>query len=415
MIILSHPTGNANVRAAVNGLVKENLLSEFHTSIAAFTGTVLHRMGAFRPLSEIRRRQFDSRLKPVTRTWPTLEIGRLMATKMGLSGLVQHEKGAFCIDAVYKNLDKHTAVKLKRATGAIHAVYAYEDGAETSFYKAKKLNLQCFYDLPIGYWRAAQRLLKKEMERWPDWASTLTGFEDSDNKLSRKDEELRLADRIFVASQFTAQTLKDFPGTLAPVEIIPYGFPPVNCEPKSFHENGPKPLKLLFVGGLSQRKGIADLFAAVEKFGKHVQLTVVGRKTNNNCPSLDKALTKHRWIPSIANSEVIKLMRQSDVLVFPSLFEGFGLVITEAMSQGTPVITTERTIGPDIIKSGENGWIVEAGSTNALQLAIEKLIGNKRLIEKVGSAALETARLRPWDVYGNELALAIKKHLSFKN
>ena len=52
-------------------------------------------------------------------------------------------------------------------------------------------------------------------------------------------------------------------------------------------------------------------------------------------------------------------MREHDVFVFPSLFEGFGLVITESMSQGTPVITTDRTAGPDLIKNDENGWLLK--------------------------------------------------------
>ena len=50
-------------------------------------------------------------------------------------------------------------------------------------------------------------------------------------------------------------------------------------------------------------------------------------------------------------------MKEHDVLIFPSLFEGFGLVITEAMAQGTPVITTDRTAGPDVISDNENGCL----------------------------------------------------------
>src|SRR4051812_16027225 len=107
-LILSHPTGNANVRAAAYGLAKENLLFEFHTSIAVFAGGVLNRIGGFGPFSELRRRQFDSILKPITRTWPNFEVGRLAATKIGLHALTRHEKGKFCIDAVYRNLDKQT-------------------------------------------------------------------------------------------------------------------------------------------------------------------------------------------------------------------------------------------------------------------------------------------------------------------
>jgi glycosyltransferase involved in cell wall biosynthesis len=102
-------------------------------------------------------------------------------------------------------------------------------------------------------------------------------------------------------------------------------------------------------------------------------------------------------------------MQENDVFVFPSLFEGFGLVITEAMSQGTPVITTERTAGLDFIDNDDNGWLVKAGDTTALRFAIENLLANPEKIKKAGLAARETALKRPWQVYGKELAAAIKE------
>jgi len=100
-------------------------------------------------------------------------------------------------------------------------------------------------------------------------------------------------------------------------------------------------------------------------------------------------------------------MKASDVLVLPSLFEGFGLVITEAMSQGTPVITTERTAGPDLIEHGKNGWLVKAGSTESLMEAIHSVLTDRRLVSLVGREALETAKRRPWEMYSQELAAAV--------
>jgi glycosyltransferase involved in cell wall biosynthesis len=406
-VVFSHPTGNANVKAAANSLMEANLLSDFRTSIASFRGDFLDRLGAISALAEIRRRRFDSILKPVTHKWPWLETGRLVATKAGVKRLTKHETGLFSIDAVYRSFDKHVASKLKQLSKqGIGAIYAYEDAAAFSFREGKNWGLKCYYDLPIGYWRAARQFLEAEQERFPEWKTTLTGFSDSEAKLNRKDEELILADRIFVASEFTANTLQSFPGNLATIKVIPYGFPPVFA--RDYRNLSTKtPLKLLFVGGLSQRKGIANLFAAVEKIGTQVQLTVVGQKPSVKCTALDKALVQHTWIPTLPHPDILKLMRQQDVLIFPSLFEGFGLVITEAMSQGTPVITTERTAGPDLIVNDENGWLVEAGSTSALVNAIEHLLKKPNIVSDAGKAAMETARRRPWKKYGSELVQAI--------
>jgi len=74
------------------------------------------------------------------------------------------------------------------------------------------------------------------------------------------------------------------------------------------------------------------------------------------------------------------------------------------------VITTERTAGPDLISHGENGWIIKAGSEEALLNSIEHLLINRRSVAEVGRQAAETAKQRPWSTYGRELAGAIEKH-----
>lgn len=411
-IVFLHPTGNANVRAAAYGLAKSSLLYRFHTAIACFSGGLLAYLSRFRLFSEIRRRSFDEALKPFTKMSPSREIGRLIFSRLGITKFLKHEKGIFCIDSVYRNLDKRVALGLRNAKkNGAKAVYAYEDGAALTFRESRRLGLFCFYDLPTGYWRASRDLLDNEQKRWPQWAMTFTGFQDSDEKLARKDEELQLADCIFVASQFTAETLKSYPGKLKSIQIIPYGFPDVenDKEYRTFSES--TQLKLLFVGKLSQQKGIADLFAAIQIFGDKVQLTIVGQKANDDCPALNVELAKHTWFPSLPHESVIKIMREHDVLVFPSLFDGFGLVITEAMAQGTPVIATERTAGPSLIEHGVNGWLVKAGSTDELKTTIGHLLQFPEQISQVGKRAMETAKLRPWAVYSTELNDAILKHI----
>jgi glycosyltransferase involved in cell wall biosynthesis len=409
-IIIYHPQGNANVRASAAGLAEADLLQEFHTSIAVFPGSFLDVVAGAGILPEFRRRRFDETMQHFTRSSPAVELARLFSSKAGLKNLVKHETGRFSVDAVTRYLDKKVAASLTKARNkGVGGVYAYEDAATLSFHEAKRLGLKCFYDLPTGYWRAKLRILELEKQRFPEWQNTFLGLRDSQEKLARKDEEIRLADRIFVASQFTAHTLKDFPGTLPPVDIVPYGFPEVSSHTSPAKSQGSGPLKLLFVGNLSQQKGIANLFQAMEGLEKYVRLTLVGRKATEDCEALNSGLAKHRFIPGLPHHEILKIMREHDVLVFPTLFDGFGLVISEAMSQGTPVIATYNSAGPDLIEDGRNGWLVEAGSTQSLKATIEKLVGKPELIRKAGIEAGETARLRPWSVFRQELSNAINR------
>ena len=161
------------------------------------------------------------------------------------------------------------------------------------------------------------------------------------------------------------------------------------------------------MGGLSQRKGLSYLFEAVEGLENKVDLTIIGHKAVPNCNALNTALEQHHWIPSLSHDQVLACMREHDVFVFPSLFEGFGLVITEAMSQGVPVITTDRTAGPDIIEDGVDGWIVPAGSSIAIKEVFATILETPVIVEQFGLAAQQKAQTRPWSVYGQEMANAL--------
>lgn len=412
MVILSHPTGNQFVRYTASGLIQAQILQSFYTSIACFENDFLYQIGRFSKLAELRKRVFYTDLKPFTNTNPYHELMRQLSMKMNWESLIKHEFGKFSVDGVYSNHDYWVSKKLfqQQRKGA-KAIYAYEDAALQSFIKSKQVGLTNFYDLSIGYWRMGSQVLAIEKERQPLYASTLTGLLNSENKLVRKDEELALADNIIVASSFTKDTLNLYPNSLNKVTVIPYGFPEVTTR-NPFKEKTNKPLKLLFVGGLTQRKGIAEVFETANYFGKHIELTIIGHKTSNECKELDNNLKNYTWIPSLPHNEILAQMQQHDILLFPSLFEGFGMVISEAMSQGMPVITTNHTAGKDFIIHEKNGWIVEPGDSNAMIQVIQNMIDNREQLEQIKINAQNTAKERPWHKYATELASFVNQNLS---
>lgn len=409
-ITIYHPFGNANTRAAVDGIYKHGILESFHTCIACFNGSLLYKLSAFGPLKEFRRRYFSSFLHEKTITHPFKELGRLLSPKLKLGKLTAHEKGIFCVDNVCHDLDNKVAKYVTKKHKYIGGIYAYEDLALHTFNIAKKYNIKCLYDLPIGYWRAMRSLLNEEREKNPEWAITLGGFNDSEKKLQRKDKELQLADKIYVASSFTKKTLEMYPVKLTNIEVIPYGFPPINKN-REYDNVKIRKIKVLYVGGLTQRKGISYFFEALKGLEDKLEVTVVG-KGNLKCTALKKALAKVNYIPSLPHDEILKLMASQDLFIFPSLFEGFGLVITEAMSQGTPVITTDRTCGPDIIHNGVDGWVIKAGDAKPIRSLLMTCISNPSILVNTGKAAMHAASQRPWSVYEKELAESVNKFLN---
>jgi starch synthase len=407
MILLSHPMGNEFVREALVAFDRAGILAEFWTAISWNPKSPVNRALPLSLRKLLSRRSFPESVRSRTHTLPVREALRLLAGAAGFSS--RHEIGALSVDAVCQELDKRVAQRLRKADppsqdcGAasnVRAVYAYEDGAQESFRAARDRNLQRIYDLPIGYWRVGQRIYAEEAEREPEWATTLTGALDSPEKLARKDDELRLATRVIVASTFTKQTLADSPCT-ATIDIVPYGAPEPISDDIARASNR---LKVLFAGSLGQRKGLSYLLAAVEKLKGAVELTLLGRKAAAGCAPLEAAIRKHRWIPTLTHDAVLREMQAHDILVLPSLFEGFGLVILEAMAQGTPVITTNHTAGPDVIQDGVDGFLVPIRSADAVAEKLE-LVGNDReRLMSMKLAAKRNAQARGWQVYRQRLA-----------
>jgi starch synthase len=411
MILFAHPTGNANVRHAALALHRANLLGEFWTCLNYRDRSILNRLLPRPLIRQLRRRANPQELQPYLHTFPFRELMRLLAPRAGLNDLVRHETGMFSVDSVYHSLDRHISRRL--ADPQFEAVYAYEDGAEHAFRAASRLGRLAFYDLPIGYWRAARSILTEEAALKPAWAVTLTGNKDSQSKADRKDTELALADVVFVASSFTHRTLESAPSFKAAVVVTPYGAPDIPSVPPDAATRPPgEKLRVLFVGSLGQRKGLSYLFDACRQLEGAVELTVIGTRPLVDCPALDRELANVRWIASCPHHQVLAEMAAHDVFVFPSLFEGFGLVLLEAMAMGLPIITTPHTAGPDLIEKDREGFIVPIRDANAIAEKLALLHADRTLRDQMSVHARQRAAKFTWDDYGAKLSVCIQTALA---
>lgn len=408
ILILSHATGNANVREAIRALNDVGLLSEFWTCVAWREDHPLDRVLPRPIVRELKRRIFQSLHEGQLHCVPWLETGRLIASRLNLSTLIGHKAGPFSVDRVFHDLDKKVAARLLRTAGH-GAIYAYEDGALASFLVAERLGNRKLYELPIGYWRVSRELLEEEARLQPEWAVTLRGNSDCREKLHRKDEELALADHIIVPSEFVRRTLTKAPEIRCPISVIPYGAPPVRPPQRRNWRAGER-LKVVFAGALSQRKGVSYLLQAIKQLSGGVELTLVGKRVGQ-CRPLDHALGVHRWIPSLPHADLVKEIGRHDVMVFPSLFEGFGLVVLEAMSQGVPVIATPNGAAPDLITDGKNGFIVPIRDPAAITARLDLLSHDRKLLAEMSHAAIQTAQMHSWDRYRERLARTVQEAL----
>lgn len=404
-VLLVHPTGNANVRQAALALEEAGMLAGFHTTVAWQPGGAIDKLLPPSLRTDLARRSYPGIPHSLIHTHPWRELARMVAVRRGWNGLTRNEIGRLSFDSVSRALEREVAGEVRSSSG-LDAIYAYDACALDIFEAAQERGIHRIFDQPTGYYRVALKIVEEERELKPEWASTLAGTEDSAAKFARKDREIAMADAIIVASSFTAETLKAYPGGIAaPVHCIPYGAPPVGEPRRPSRRNDP--LHVLFVGQMGQRKGLGYLLEAMDRLQMPAELTLLGRPIAVP-PVLKAAFERHRWIESAPHAEVLSLMRENDVLVFPTLFDGFGLVMLEAMAQGTVVIGTPNCAAPDLLDDGRDGFIVPIRQADMIADRLTRLAEDRDLLAAMSNAARQTAARRTWEEYRRELIQAVR-------
>ena len=409
MIILSHPTGNQNVRQALQAFLEANLLAEFVTTVATFEGNIFDRLAKTKMGKEFNRRRYNQELAPITTLQPNWDLSRMIAKKIGASSLTKHETGLFSVDAVYRNLDLCANKRVKKLgqNAGLTAVYGYEDGALEMFTSAKKLGLKCIYDLPIAYWQTSRTLLDEEALRLPEWSSTLVGTLDSEKKFKRKDQELELADIIICPSEFVRQSLPEWVQNSKPIHVIPFGSPALALANTPEQEQPKSPLKVLFAGSMTQRKGLADVFEAMQLLDpKQYELHVLG----SPIAKLDFYKQQFQLFihhPSCSHQEVLKLMQACDVFVLPSIVEGRALVQQEAMACGLPIIVTKNAGAEDLVEDGKAGFLIPIRDPQAIAEKLTYLFNNRDVLKEMKVAAYKKSQQVTWQNYRNSLVAII--------
>ena len=407
MILVAHPFGNANVRAVLQALHEAELLEQYVTALGWSNAASWLKLAPAATRTQLARRGYSLPAEKV-RVDPAREIVRLLAAAVpAAKRLTEHERGWASIDAVWGSVDR-SAARYLRQHGRIRGAYCYEDCAEQTFRVARERGVRRIYDLPIAYYETAQRLLKEDAERYPDWEPTLIGTRDSAEKLARKARELELAELVVCPSAFVLDSLPETARASKLCVVAPFGSPVIDAADAPTPRTPEGPLRVLFAGSLTQRKGLADLFAAMKLVAsKEVELVVMG--------SLLQPLEWYRercgpftYEPPRPHPEVLRLMRSCDLFVLPSIVEGRALVQQEAMACGLPLIATKNAGGDDLIEDGETGFLVPIRSPEAIAEKISWCAANRGSICGMGIAAQRRAAELTWRGYGEKVLAEIR-------
>lgn len=304
-----------------------------------------------------------------------------------------------------KYFDRWVSKKIRQHTSFIHV---YEHAALTSLKVSKARNILSIYEQPSQHHHYFTEVVAEQLKQYPELGSdeiALLHNEKAERRNLRRDEELDLAAYILCNSSFTRKTLIKAGIAENKILTIPYGFP------ETFYikiEKGKK-IRFLYAGNMSLRKGIHLLLQSWKALNtQNAELYLVGK---NQLPDffwqdLPENIIRVNNLPQ---EEYFKVLAGADIFVMPTLADGFGMVISEAMAMGIPVLTTTASAGPDIIKHEEDGLLIPSNDIEALKSMIEWCMNNKEQLHLMGAKAIEKAKIYPWSAYRKSLSDTVSK------
>jgi glycosyltransferase involved in cell wall biosynthesis len=161
-----------------------------------------------------------------------------------------------------------------------------------------------------------------------------------------------------------------------------------------------EPGTILFVGDSEDRnKGARFLIEACARLQHEIDFRLLFKdKKEKDMKVVPPLVWKHglkrfvEYIPRLTTDELVRLYNSAQIVVSPSLYEGFGLPAAEAMACGTPVVATTAGAFPEFIDDGRTGILVPPGDAGALAAAIKSLLLDPERCARMGAAASEHIR-----------------------
>lgn len=221
--------------------------------------------------------------------------------------------------------------------------------------------------------------MKREVDREYEVLREWGGAEIHPLALRRFRQECERADEIIVNSHVAAQTFREGGHTEKPIHVLHPVVDTDRFRPVEREEGGP--FTVLYVGMITPRKGVHYLFDAMRRLDPTgLRLVLAGgagtRGMRRRVSEALASLPAEQLFRDFSRDDPTEVFGQADVLVLPSVEDGFGVVALEALASGVPVITTDQCGAADAIAEGENGFVVPARDPAALAERIAWMIAH---------------------------------------
>mgnify|MGYP000663313269 CR=1 FL=1 len=322
---------------------------------------------------------------------PTLARGRLRIPYRAIGS-----RRAFALH------DASVARRLRPLAAQVDVVHVWPLGARRTLEAAAGLGIPTVLERPNAHTRFAYSVVRAECDRLGVPLPADHEHAYNEDVLRLEEEEYRLADYLLCPSDFVVQTFLDEGFAAERLLRHSYGFDEQVFFPGDGTRDEPG-LTLLFVGVAAVRKGLhfaldAWLRSPASREGTFL---IAGEVLPAYAARLSGSLA-HPSVRVLGHrTDVPDLMRRADVLVLPSIEEGFGLVCVEAMGSGcVPLVSTACT---DACRHMDNALVHGVGDVETLEGHITALHEDRELLARLRAGALESAPDFTWGAAGARL------------
>jgi D-inositol-3-phosphate glycosyltransferase len=305
--------------------------------------------------------------------------------------------------------DYTVARRLEKLAGQIDIIHTWPQGALRTLKAAARLGIPTVLERCNAHTRYSYEVVRDECNRLG--VTLPPGHESafSEEVLRIEEEEFRLADRLLCPSDFVVKTFLDRGFAKDKLARHIYGYDQAVYYPDTKPRPAKRGLNVLFVGVCAVRKGVHFALEAWLKSPAHREGTFM--IAGEFLPAYAEKLAPMLSHPSVRvlghRNDVPELMRKSDVLILPSLEEGFGLVCTEAMGSGcVPLVSDACT---DVCRHMENALVHRVGDVEALAQHITLVHEDRALLARLRAAGLNNLGELTWAAAGVKLLAAYRE------
>jgi len=192
-------------------------------------------------------------------------------------------------------------------------------------------------------------------------------------------KSLERADMVTSVSSFTADLVREVLGYRKEIRVIYNGIDQEKFKPAFKERKGQ--IKVLFAGNLTRRKGVDLLPKIVDQLSKNIIIQYTG-----GLRARDLAFSSNRLVGlgPIVYDKMPEIYQQADILLFPTVREGYGLVAAEAMASGLPVVATNCSSLPELVIDRKGGFLCELGNPTDFADKINLLASCENLRREMG-------------------------------